>query len=227
MNIIDNELNWRDRELGLAKLQFAASAKGSDLRLYLAKVLILISYSHYEGFVKFCWDIYINHIISKQIKIKNLNPEIKKIALLKIFNTLKNSWNINDFLEHLDDHNSILENVAESIAPLETNSNLWPNLLKENNKKIDINLSTLDANIAKVKKLVGLRNSLAHGEKVEISNTDEILDLAEAAGTLMIDLALQIDDAINNDKYLIPAIASSSTVNYSVATDQQTATSTT
>lgn len=204
MSPIDEELNWRDKELALAKMQFAAAPKDSELRKYLAKVLVLISYAHYEGFVKYCWDRYINHIKAKNLKIKQLETKIRQIALQEHFSEVKKSWNIQDFISHLENHQAILDSIANKIEPLETNSNLWPNLLKDNNEKISIILSTLDPNIAKVKKLVGLRNNLAHGEKIQLTNEDEILDLAEAAGEVMIDLALQIEEAIRIQKFLNP-----------------------
>lgn len=203
MNRIDEELNWRDHEIAHAKMEYARHPAFTIQKSMAAKVLILVGYAHYEGLAKFLWDLYLNHLQMQELKIFQLSKPIKIHAVQVLFNKVKNSWSATDFMNELDGGNTLQARIQE-LPPLKTNSNLWPNLLRDNNLKIDITLSTLTSNSEKVKKLVGLRNSIAHGNRLELTNLDEVLDLVEAASTVMVDLALEIDEAIRLRKYLAP-----------------------
>lgn len=203
MSPIDEELNWRDLEIAHAKMEYARHPASSIQKLLAAKVLILVGYAHYEGFTKFLWDTYLNHLQTQDLKIFELSKSIKIHAIQPLFNKVKAAWGAADFIDELDSGNTLQARIQD-LPPLKTNSNLWPNLLRDNNLKIDITLSTLTSNSAKVKKLVGLRNSIAHGNRLELTNSDEVLELLEAVSTVMVDLAIEIDEAIRLQKYLAP-----------------------
>src|SRR5690554_1084686 len=75
-DFLDDDLNWRKREI--TELLFIAKEKNSEV---IFKSLILLLYSHWEGYIKKSSKLYFKYIVEKKIVLRNLSPNFKAAAL--------------------------------------------------------------------------------------------------------------------------------------------------
>jgi len=206
-NEIDDDLTWRENELlYLKKIAFDTKDDKAKSVIILRSLWIML-YAHYEGFCKFVWDIYLDHIECANVKNKDLSKSIMMISLSKILNKHRKGMTNESLCEFSDiQYPEYLEKCAifSDENKLSTNSNLYPNVIKENSQKLEISLSSLDEKGIKtnIKALVQRRNDIAHGRKMYINNLDEYKIYEDSAFTIMIDLACKVIDAIEKKVHL-------------------------
>ncbi|TGL63507.1 MAE_28990/MAE_18760 family HEPN-like nuclease [Leptospira sarikeiensis] len=201
MNIIESDLQWREEELTLLKKEFFQTQVNSNKKLYLARALILITYAHYEGFIKFLWDHYVSHLKQLNLELGEFKDTIRIYIFEDEYKKFKNTYDIRNILELLQNPGHILRKRMQNLELLDTKSNLWPNILEENNKKICISSKELEDHKHTLSKLVGLRNEIAHGKNITLSNINEVIDISNSVTNVLYDMAIQIDEAINSQSY--------------------------
>jgi hypothetical protein len=109
------------------------------------RALVVLLYAHYEGFCKFAWDLYLDGIQKQKLKRRECESKIVKLSLNKKFKELRGDlspqgiWDF--FTTHLP---SLMEEELEFKIRLETQSNLWPNLLKSNSQEIGLSCVMAD-----------------------------------------------------------------------------------
>jgi hypothetical protein len=89
---------------------------------------------------------------------------------------------------------------------LETKSNLWPDLLKENSAAVDLPFAMVDKNELKLKALVSRRNEIAHGKKMIVATLEEYKPYEDAALLVMHELAVAVLDCLEKQTYLKPSV---------------------
>jgi hypothetical protein len=160
-------------------------------------------YAHYEGFCKFAWDIYLDELQKSGVKRKDCKDEIAKLSLQKQFKTLKGDLtpeNLWDF-GHTG-FKTMLEDNLDFQIKLETQSNLYPNLFKDNSTKVCLKCELVEQYKTELKTLVGRRNEIAHGKKMSIKDINEYKKYEDAAIEVMHELAVSIVDCLDKKLYL-------------------------
>jgi hypothetical protein len=201
---LEDDLNWRETELAILKQQAVLASKDSDRYRVLLRAMWALLYAHYEGFCKFAWDLYLEELQKAGVKRKNCKDEIAKLSLQKKFKALKgnlspeNLWNFGqtDFEIMLED------NLDFHQISLETQSNLYPSLFKENVIQAGLTCTLVDKYKIELKSLVTRRNEIAHGEKMTIKNIDEYKKYEDAALEVMHELAISIIECLDKKLYL-------------------------
>ncbi len=201
---LEDDLNWRETELAILKQQAVLASKDSDRYRVLLRAMWALLYAHYEGFCKFAWDLYLEELQKAGVKRKNCKDEIAKLSLQKKFKALKgnlspeNLWNFGqtDFEIMLED------NLDFHQISLETQSNLYPSLFKENVIQAGLTCTLVDKYQIELKALVTRRNEIAHGEKMTIKNIDEYKKYEDAALEVMHELAISIIECLDKKLYL-------------------------
>jgi hypothetical protein len=201
---LEDDLNWRETELAILKQQAVLASKDSDRYRVLLRAMWALLYAHYEGFCKFAWDLYLEELQKAGVKRKNCKAEIAKLSLQKEFKALKgnlspeNLWNFGqtDFEIMLED------NLDFHQISLETQSNLYPSLFKENVIQAGLTCTLVDKYKIELKSLVTRRNEIAHGEKMTIKNIDEYKKYEDAALEVMHELAISIIECLDKKLYL-------------------------
>ena len=85
---LEMELAWRQEELAFFKNQLNEIPENNKDRY--RKSLVLILYSHMEGFIKICLQTYIQYINSQKLKRGDVNTELMVAGLYKEFIAYEN-----------------------------------------------------------------------------------------------------------------------------------------
>ena len=200
---LDEDLDWRLTELAILKKQAVLASKDSDRYTALLRALWAMLYAHYEGFCKFAWDLYLDELQKAGVKRKDCKDEIAKLSLQKQFKTLKKDltpeslWNFGQ-----TDFRTMLEDNLDFQVKLETQSNLHPDIFKENSLKVCLTCTLVDQYKIELKGLVSRRNEIAHGQKMIIKDLNEYKKYEDAAIEVMHELAISIVDCLDKKLYL-------------------------
>ena len=202
---LEEDLNWREAELAILRKEAFVASKDKDTNKYrvLLRALWAMLYAHYEGFCKFAWDLYLDELQKAAIKRKDCQDEIAKLSLQKQFKSLKgdlsleNLWNFGQ-----TSFRTMLEENLDFQVKLETQSNLYPKVFKDNSIKVCLDCTLVDQYETELNALVSRRNEIAHGKKMIIKDINEYKKYQDAAIEVMYELAVVIDDCLNNKLYL-------------------------
>jgi len=200
---LEEDLTWRETELVILKKQAVLVSKDSDRYQTLLRALWTMLYAHYEGFCKFAWELYLDELQKATVKRKECRDEIVKLSLQKQFKELKGDlsterlWKFgsNEFAQMLE------ENLEFNIK-LETQSNLHPDLFKENSRQAGLTCILIEKYEIELKALVARRNEIAHGQKMIIRDINEYEKYENAALEVMHELAISIVDCLDRSLYL-------------------------
>lgn len=200
---LEDDLNWREAELVILKQQALLASKDSDRYTALLRALWAMLYAHYEGFCKFAWDLYLDELQKAGVKRKDCKDEIAKLSLQKQFKSLKGDlspeslWSFGQA-----GFRTMLEENLDFQFKLETQSNLHPDIFKENSLKICLSCTLVDQYEIELKGLVSRRNEIAHGQKMIIKDLNEYKKYEDAAIEVMHELAVSIVDCLDKKLYL-------------------------
>lgn len=176
---LEAELLWRQNEYTFFK-NLMNDLNEEEKEKY-RKALILILYSHFEGFIKVSLLTYIQYINSQDLCRKQVNSSLVVASLHKEFvaydnldrkskvfkKELPDDSNLHrysrriDLIDQLDDFLNDSLNVDDNI--IDTESNLWYIVLKKNLYKIGLPIDIFNEYETAINKLVNRRNSIAHG----------------------------------------------------------------
>jgi hypothetical protein len=200
---LEDDLNWRETELAILKKQAVLASKDSDRYRVLLRAMWALLYAHYEGFCKFAWDVYLEELQKAGVKRKDCKDEIAKLSLQKKFKTLKGDLSPQSLWDFGQTGFGImLEDNLDFQIRLETQSNLYPSLFKENVIQAGLTCTLIDKYQIELKALVTRRNEIAHGQKMTIKNIDEYKKYEDAALEVMHELAISIIDCLDKKLYL-------------------------
>ena len=200
---LEDDLNWRETELAILKKQAVLASKDSDRYRVLLRAMWALLYAHYEGFCKFAWDVYLEELQKADVKRKDCKDEIAKLSLQKKFKTLKGDLSPESLWDFGQTGFGImLEDNLDFQIRLKTQSNLYPNLFKENVIQAGLTCTLVDKYQIELKALVTRRNEIAHGQKMTIKNIDEYKKYEDAALEVMHELAISIIDCLDKKLYL-------------------------
>ena len=177
---LEAELLWRQNEYAFFK-NLMCNLDSEEEREKYRKSLILILYSHFEGFIKISLLSYIQYINSLELCRKQVNSSLIVASMRKEFVAYDNldrkckvfskdlpddsklhrySRRI-DLIDQMDDFLSVSLNVDDNV--IDTESNLWYIVLKKNLYKIGIPIDIFSDYESDINRLVNRRNSIAHG----------------------------------------------------------------
>jgi hypothetical protein len=162
-----------------------------------------ILYAHYEGFSKFAWDLYLEELQKASVKRKDCKEAVARLSLQKKFKEMRGDMSPLKMWEFCQiGFNSLLEENLDFEVKLETESNLWPNIFKENTLIAGLNCTLVDQYEIELRALVSRRNGIAHGQKMIIKDLNEYQKYENAALEVMHDLAISIVDCLDKKLYL-------------------------
>lgn len=200
---IEQDLAWREAEMASLKLLLVSSSKGSDRHKALLRACSAMLYAHYEGFCKFCWTLLLGTIEAQAHLRQDLCEPIARRAMSADFKRLrgdtsdKNLWQFatRDFATAL----KLAATFAEGVS---TDSNLKPALAKQINESVGLVCGTFDTHGTELGQLVGRRNEIAHGEKLEIADVTQFQQFEHAAVLAMHELAIAVLQCLEQKTYL-------------------------
>jgi hypothetical protein len=200
---IEEDLDWRWSELASIKIQILKADKSSVRHKALLRALVVLLYAHYEGFCKFSWDLYLDSISKQKLKRKDCNDRFVRLSLSEKFGELRSDLSSQGIWEFCTTNfPSAMDDDLELTVRLDTKSNLWPNLLKDNSQEVGLECKMADYHKNLLKALVGRRNQIAHGRRELISDLHEYEKYEKAAFETMYELGLSVVECLEKKSYL-------------------------
>ncbi|MFB2982814.1 MAE_28990/MAE_18760 family HEPN-like nuclease [Microseira sp. BLCC-F43] len=199
---LEEDLDWRQAELAILKQQAVLAAKDSARYRVLLRAMWALLYAHYEGFCKFAWDLYLDELQKTGVKRKDCKDTIARLSLYKKFKEMRGNLSPLSIWEFgQTGFNLMLEENLDFPEKLETQSNLWPDVLKQNSLLAGLDCKLVDQYEIELKALVRRRNDIAHGQKMIIKDLNEYQKYENAALEVMHELAVSIVDCLDKQLY--------------------------
>ena len=200
---LEQDLAWRESEMGTLKLLLAASPTGSERQRALLRACSAMLYAHYEGFSKFCWTLLLDSIAAEQRSRAELTEPLAKRAMTPVFQKLRRDTSVDSLWNFATkDFQIELSDIAAFPEEIDTKSNLWPKLSETINASVGLNCPLLDVHSSEIGQLVGRRNKIAHGEKLEIADMNQFQKLEHAVILVMHELAIAVVECLDKKAYL-------------------------
>ncbi|RYG72979.1 hypothetical protein EU245_08490 [Lentibacillus lipolyticus] len=185
---LEEEVTWRQDEIRLLHNQLSFVQSETDKKR-LRKALIVMLYSHYEGFCSTALQIYIKSINDENLMRKDLNYHLAACSLSSEFNAyddqrLKPSHYRQIFKNKLPDETRLhrfarqvdfvknMDGFWEQAASIpddivNTESNLWPIVLKKLLYRLGLPEDSFKEEEGSITELMNRRNAIAHGSNKE------------------------------------------------------------
>lgn len=209
---IEQDLAWREAEMGALKLLLASASGNTDRHRALLRACSAMLYAHYEGFCKFCWTLMLDTISAGSHLRRELVEPVARRAMATAFKTLRGNTSDDNLWQFgAGGFNGELDEIADFPDEIDTQSNLWPDLARKINGSVGLQCPTFDVHDVELRQLVGRRNKIAHGEKLEIASLGQFQQFENAAILVMHDLAIAVVDCLDNKTYLLTALAPAAT----------------
>ncbi len=192
---IETDLSWREAELAAIRSMLSDRRIIGNRRRALYRSAWTLLYAHFEGFSKFCWQIYLDELTRKCDSISLLPGNTVSLALEADIKRAKNLNSI-EFVQFLDIGYPLLRSEAPSFPEVDTKSNLWPSVFEDILMVTSTKCDLLIQNRQMISTLVSRRNDIAHGKKVFIDDFLYYSEYEDIVISIMYDLALGIDEAL-------------------------------
>lgn len=204
---IEIDLSWRKKEIS----ELFGTCQNHDFEV-LRKSLLLIIYSHWEGFIKQSSKLYLRYISGRKLTVNQLTMNYKAIMLKGIIAECTKSQDVltmaNELtlISKLDQHQSVKFKLKEEILRdknktlINTKDNLSPKVLNSFYKILGIKEKS---SIERKKKyldesFLGNRNSIGHGSKISLEASHEF-DLSLDSVRDLKDIIVIIMDSFKED----------------------------
>lgn len=215
---LEAELAWRQEELAFFKNQLNEISEEEKNKY--RKSLVLILYSHMEGYIKICLQTYIQYINSQELSRIDVKTGLIVASMHKEFIAYENLerkseffrkelpddtrlhrlYRRVDFMEKVDDFKEQKLNIEDQI--IDTESNLWYIVLQKNLYKVGLPVDLFDGYQSAIDALVNRRNSIAHGNFRSGVTAEEFSNWETKVSDVLSGVTRLLYDYANNKKYL-------------------------
>ncbi len=214
---LEFERTWRLDELRLLENGLAGMTTDDDKRRY-RKTLVVMLYSHFEGFCRIALLVYVKAINRAEFVCHDVNDALAASSLTPLFNAVISGSKHRLFKLHLPDDTALhflsrridfLSKLPEVLGePVEiddelvnTGANLKTVILKKNFYQLGLNSDRLDHHRVEVDRLVDDRNAIAHGVRRSGLDEAEYAKLRTSALDVMDTVIGTLIDAIDSGQY--------------------------
>ncbi len=195
---------WRRKELFILKSLIQASKKSSSQQKALIRSGIPILYAHWEGFVKAAASNYLEYVALQGLRYTELQSNFVALAVKNKLSEARESNKASIFIEAITSIRSDLE--GKSNIPykgvIQTGSNLNSSFLKEITVTLGLDYSEYEIKENLIdEKLLAKRNNIAHGEYLQMEESDYI-ELHDEVVLMMNLFRNQVENCASQKKYL-------------------------
>ncbi|WP_353948457.1 MAE_28990/MAE_18760 family HEPN-like nuclease [Sporolactobacillus sp. Y61] len=223
---LEEELTWRADEIRLLRNQLSYIEFEKDQNRF-RKALLVMLYSHYEGFCSIAFQIYIAAINEEHLKRSEVNHFLAASSMIEAFDayeddnikprhykkifkkTLPDKNNLQKFARQIDFVDSFsdlwTQNVYIPDDIVDTESNLWPIVLKKLLYRLGLPCNYFEDQECYIHELVNRRNGIAHGRDKEGITADIYNHIEKSTFSIMERVINLIIDALKKGIYLVPS----------------------
>ncbi len=188
---IEADLDWRQAELAVLREILTLSAELETRKRALFRAGWALLYAHYEGFSKYCLELYIEFVGNALCDCTNLPDNMFVYLVEKEIRDAK-ALSPERIFQFFQEEIRNLRSTPPKTITVDTKSNLWPELLREIIDRLDLDSSFIIKDERKLKTLVARRNDIAHGKRVFIDDIKYYLEYETAVLNVMYGLALAV-----------------------------------
>lgn len=219
---LETEREWRDAELRFFHNQCEALRDEAE-RERFRRAMVLLLYSHFEGYCKFALLLYVSAVNQASINCQQATSAIAAAALHDIFLKLRDgSGRAPEFRNALPEDKKLhrfaldkefIERSAEimlrpvvipdSVVNME--SNLKPLVLRKNLYRLGLQHDGFSSHEGAINKLLESRNKIAHGQARSGIQRGYYEELRESASGVMSGITVGLTDAVARKAYLSAA----------------------
>ena len=185
------------------------------------KALVVMLYSHFEGFCKTAFSIYATTINQENLTCSNVTDQIIAASLARVFQDFENmDKKSNIFRRDLPEDTNIhrFARQVELISALDeiwrlpvnipvdevvdTEANLKPPIMKKILYRLGLPHQAFKENEGKVHLLLNYRNNISHGTAKDGINEKTYLEIQTATMEIMSSMIKVLTEALIEEKYL-------------------------
>lgn len=216
---LEEDLSWRSDEIRLLRNQLAY-IKDEEDQLRYRKALVVMLYSHYEGFCKAALSIYADAINQENTTCGDVTECIAAASLAHVFKEFDNPFKKASFFKDDLPNDSELHRFARQAELLyrlgevwkqpvsiptevvvDTESNLKPIVLRKILYRLGFTYNAFKDKEASINELLNRRNNIAHGVQKLGIDANEYEGIEKITFSIMDALLRMIVDALNNKIY--------------------------
>jgi len=203
-NKLDEDLSWRRKEF--TTLKFMIGDSRAHQKEVLLRSAIALLYSHWEGHVKHCSHAYLEFLNSQGIRYCDMTDNFLQLSFGEFF---KQGFSIRKFpyqkqlYDYIKKENGNNFNINVKTV-IDTESNLKYEVVFNILEQLGLNSSLFELKENFINsKLLKCRNSIAHGEKVSISELEDTYgELEEELLNMIVTFQTVIRNSASNRSYL-------------------------
>lgn len=195
MSVLDDitrDLDWRESEIASMRILLSSPSITQTQRTALLRASWALLYAHFEGFCKNALVIYYDFISRSGVCVRDLPETSKVFALEEKLKELRKLPS-DQLLVEISNFEASTMSISPDFPTVDTQSNLWPNVLKDLLEIADLSVIKVQEHELKLKTLVSRRNKIAHGEHNMISEVSYYKEFESAVYDVIYDLAYQIE----------------------------------
>jgi RiboL-PSP-HEPN len=209
----------REGEIRLIERLFQMS-QSEDEKNMIKRSLVLVTYAHLEGFCKFTLFSYAAALNSLGIMCADASYPVAAASLSKVFAALRDPNSKHptfrrtmpdDTQLHLAAREQIFIESFETVTSgkldipdrvVDTKSNLSPSVLRKMLFLLGLSYSAVEAHESNIAKLLGIRNAIAHGDRLKVPSDKELSEYIASAFAVMGFLQNEVFAALKGQIYL-------------------------
>lgn len=217
---LEEELTWREDEIRFLENQLANPLKEDEKDKY-RKSLVVMLYSHFEGFFRFAFRLYKDTINKENLRCGEVTAYVAVSSLSDVFRALdtpqhqkKNdlfkrslpddtilhrfSRRVN-FMKSLSDIDKKNVNIPDDVV--DTESNLKPVVIQKILFQLGFQHDKFDRYDSNINKLLEVRNSIAHGSLKDGVKEKLYDDIKKDIYSVMSSIILMIIDELKKESF--------------------------
>ncbi|HEY4034832.1 MAG TPA: MAE_28990/MAE_18760 family HEPN-like nuclease [Ktedonobacteraceae bacterium] len=218
--LLEDELAWRQDEIRFLHNQLSYITKEEDQKRY-RKALVVMLYSHFEGFCKTAFSIYANAINQEELTCSHVTDQIIASSLAIVFREFENTnKKSNLFRKDLPDDRTIhrfarqvelINNLNTVLTQrvnipiddvVDTEANLKPSVMKKILYRLGLPHDAFNENEGKLHSLLNYRNKIAHGSATDGLDEKSYEEIQTSTIGIMSSTIKMIMNALSEAKYL-------------------------
>jgi RiboL-PSP-HEPN len=216
---VESDRSSREGEIRLIE-RLSIESRSEAEKQMLRRSLIILTYAHLEGFTKFVLYAYATTINAMNLDCATAAIPIAAASLNRVFAALRDPQSKHDFFRstlpddaklHLAAREqsfiseferafSIKVSIPDSI--IDTKSNLSPDILRKLLFQLGLPYHKVDEHQATISRLLGVRNAIAHGDRLLVPEEGECKEFIVSSLAVMTFLQGEIFSALYNKSYL-------------------------